>query len=115
MNVALNSQEILFFSDFHLTCNAGKQYKYFIEPEVVSGVHSAAFEQNNAKMKEERTMITDYYLNDAIGAVEDAKKALDDEITRLKTQHVDTTNLEHVEHLLKKVDSFLVRIKEAFS
>ncbi len=44
MNVALNSQEILFFSDFHLTCNTGKQYKYFIEPEVVSGVHSAAFE-----------------------------------------------------------------------
>ena len=60
-------------------------------------------------------MITDYYLNDAIGAVEDEKKALDEEINRLKAQHVDTTNLEHIEHLLKKVDSFLVRIKEAFS
>lgn len=60
-------------------------------------------------------MITDYYLNDAINAVEDAKKALHEEVERLKTQAVDTTNLEHVEQLLKKVDSFLVRIKEAFS
>ncbi|GAK52550.1 hypothetical protein U14_03802 [Candidatus Moduliflexus flocculans] len=60
-------------------------------------------------------MITDYYLNDAIDAVEDAKKALNAEIERLKTVNVDTTNLEHVEQLLKKVDSFLVRIKEAFS
>lgn len=60
-------------------------------------------------------MITDYYLNDAIDAVEDAKKALNAEIERLKTVNVDTANLEHVEQLLKKVDSFLVRIKEAFS
>jgi len=60
-------------------------------------------------------MITDYYLNDAIEAVEDAKKALNAEIERLKTNKVDTANLEHVEQLLKKVDSFLVRIKEAFS
>jgi chromosome condensin MukBEF complex kleisin-like MukF subunit len=60
-------------------------------------------------------MITDNYLNDAIETIEQAKKELDYEITRLQKQSIDTGNLEHIDRLLKKVDSFLVRIKEAYS
>ena len=60
-------------------------------------------------------MITDNYLDDAIETIEHAKKELDYEITRLQKQSIDTGNLEHIDRLLKKVDSFLVRIKEAFS
>lgn len=60
-------------------------------------------------------MITDNYLDDAIETIEQAKKELDYEITRLQKQSIDTGNLEHIDRLLKKVDSFLVRIKEAYS
>jgi hypothetical protein len=60
-------------------------------------------------------MITDNYLDEAIEAIEQAKKELGYEITRLQKHSVDTGNLEHISRLLKKVDSFLVRIKEAYS
>lgn len=60
-------------------------------------------------------MITDNYLDDAIETIEQAKKELDYEITRLQKQSIDTGNLEHIDRLLKKVDSFLVRIKDAYS
>lgn len=60
-------------------------------------------------------MITDNYLDDAIETIEQAKKELDYEITRLQKQGIDTGNLEHIDRLLKKVDSFLVRIKDAYS
>jgi hypothetical protein len=60
-------------------------------------------------------MITDNYLDDAIETIEQAKKELDYEITRLQRQSIDTGNLEHIDRLLKKVDSFLVRIKDAYS
>ncbi len=60
-------------------------------------------------------MITDNYLDEAIETVERAQKELDYEIVRLKKHDIDTNNLEHINKLIKKVDSFLVRIKEAFS
>ncbi len=60
-------------------------------------------------------MITDNYLNDAIETIEEAKKELQYEMDRLKRHKVDTGNLEHIHRLMKKVDSFLLRIKEAYS
>lgn len=60
-------------------------------------------------------MITDNYLDEAIESIEQAKKELAYEIARLQKHSVDTGNLEHINRLLKKVDSFLVRIKEAYS
>jgi len=60
-------------------------------------------------------MITDNYLNDAIETIEKAKKELNYEIARLQKHSFDTGNLEHIDKLLKKADSFLIRIKEAYS
>ena len=60
-------------------------------------------------------MIHDDYLDNAIETIEEVKKEMQYEIDRLKRQNVDTGNLEHIEHLIKKVDSYLVRIREAFS
>ncbi len=60
-------------------------------------------------------MITDNYLNEAIEAIEEVKKEMEYEISRLKKYDVDTGNLEHIQRLIKKVDSFLLRIKEAYN
>ena len=64
---------------------------------------------------EEGRMITDNYLNDAIETIELAKQELQYEIDRLTRQNIDTGNLEHISRLIKKADSFLVRMKEAYS
>lgn len=60
-------------------------------------------------------MITDNYLNDAIDTIEEAKKEMEYEIARLQKHSIDTGNLEHIQRLLKKVDSFLTRMKDAYS
>ena len=60
-------------------------------------------------------MITDNYLTIAIETMAEVKKELDAEISRLKQHDVDTANLENILRLLKKIDSFLVRIQEAFN
>ncbi|MDY0091225.1 MAG: hypothetical protein RBT80_00825 [Candidatus Vecturithrix sp.] len=59
-------------------------------------------------------MITDNYLDDAIETIQLAKQELQYEIDRLTRQNVDTANLDHINRLIKKVDSFLVRMKEAY-
>ena len=60
-------------------------------------------------------MITDNYLDEAIETIEQTKKELQYEIDRLDRHEVDTSNLEHINRLVKKVDSLLVRIKEAYT
>lgn len=60
-------------------------------------------------------MITDNYLNDAIESIEEVKKEMEYEISRLQKHEVDTGNLEHIQRLIKKVDSFLTRMKDAYS
>ncbi|GAK58877.1 hypothetical protein U27_05852 [Candidatus Vecturithrix granuli] len=60
-------------------------------------------------------MITDNYLDDAIETIQLAKQELQYEIDRLDRQKIDTGNLEHISRLIKKVDSFLIRMKEAYS
>ena len=60
-------------------------------------------------------MITDNYLNDAAKIIGEVKKEMEDEIIRLKKQEIDTGNLEHIQHQISKVGSFLTRIQEAFS
>lgn len=59
-------------------------------------------------------MITDNYLDGAIDAVKKAREAIAQEITRLQESQTDTGNLESIEHLIQKADSFLVRMKETF-
>ncbi len=60
-------------------------------------------------------MITDNYLTSAIETMAEVKKELEAEISRLKQHDVETANLENILRLLKKIDSFLVRIQEAFN
>jgi hypothetical protein len=60
-------------------------------------------------------MITDNYLDGAIETIGEVKKEMEYEISRLQKHEVDTGNLEHIQRLIKKVDSFLSRIKEAYS
>lgn len=60
-------------------------------------------------------MITDNYLNDSAKIIEEVKKEMEDEIIRLKKHEIDTGNLEHIQHQINKVGSFLTRIQEAFS
>ncbi len=60
-------------------------------------------------------MISDNYLNSAIESIEEARKEMEYEIVRLQKHKVDTGNLEHIQRLIKKVDSLLVRIKESYS
>jgi hypothetical protein len=60
-------------------------------------------------------MIKDNYLEDAIDTIQLAKQELQNEIDRLDRHEVDTANLEHINRLVKKVESFLVRMKEAYS
>ncbi len=59
-------------------------------------------------------MITDNYLHDAIETIEEVRKEMEYEISRLRKHNVDTGNLEHIQRLIKKTDSFLHRIQEAF-
>ena len=60
-------------------------------------------------------MIKDNYLEDAITTLEDAQRTLAEEISALKRQGVNADNLENVQRLLSTVDSYLLRIQEAFS
>ena len=60
-------------------------------------------------------MITDNYLDDAIDTIQLAKQELQNEIDRLDRHEIGTGNLEHINRLIKKVESFLVRMKEAYS
>ena len=60
-------------------------------------------------------MIKDNYLEDAITTLEDAQRALAEEISALKQRGVVAENLENVQRLLSTVDSYLLRIQEAFS
>ena len=60
-------------------------------------------------------MITDNYLNGAIETIEEARNEMDAELARLKIQEVDVENLERISRLLKKVDSLLIRMREAYS
>ncbi len=60
-------------------------------------------------------MIKDNYLEDAITTLEDAQRALAEEISALKQRGVVAENLESVQRLLSTVDSYLLRIQEAFS
>ena len=60
-------------------------------------------------------MIKDNYLEDAITTLEDAQRTLAEEISALKQRGVAAENLEHVQRLLSTVDSYLLRIQEAFS
>ncbi len=60
-------------------------------------------------------MIKDNYLEDAITTLEDAQRTLAEEISALKQRGVVAENLENVQRLLSTVDSYLLRIQEAFS
>ena len=60
-------------------------------------------------------MITDNYLDDAIETIAEARKEMDAELARLKIQGVDVENLERISRSLKKADSLLVRMREAYS
>ena len=59
-------------------------------------------------------MITDNYLNNAIETIEEVKKEMEYEISRLKKHDVDTGNLEHIQRSIKKTGSFLQRMREAY-
>lgn len=60
-------------------------------------------------------MISDKYLDNAIESIEEVRKEMEYEIIRLQKHEIDTGNLEHIQRLVKKVDSLLVRIKDSYS
>ena len=60
-------------------------------------------------------MITDNYLDGAIETIQEARKEMDQEIARLKDHDVDIETLKRINRLLKKTDSLLVRMREAYS